>query len=180
MDYQMPGMDGITFSKKLRKNGFNGDIIFVSGFPEIVFDCFEINIFRFLKKPIKQNDLFAALDAFLYKNQKNYRFIILKNKGMEIKINYDDILYIEAFNKNSIIHLKEHKLIQAKSLSEIEKSLSKNNFIRTHRSFIVNLKYIKMTNKSQIYLDNGEIIKLSRNNFIKLKNMYNEFLKISN
>ena len=65
MDYQMEGIDGLETSRQIRKNKIDTTIIFLTSYPNIVFDTFEVNAYRFLVKPINYEKLSAALDDFL-------------------------------------------------------------------------------------------------------------------
>lgn len=103
----MPGMDGLTFSKELRKKGVKSEIVFVSAYPQNVFNVFEVGAFQFLIKPVEQKALERTLNAFLQETQKISKYMIIKHEGRDLKIDYNDILYIQASNKNSLIRLED-------------------------------------------------------------------------
>ena len=65
MDYQMEGADGIETARIIRKKNSDSIIIFVSAYPQIAMDTFEVNTFRFLAKPINKAKLFKAIDAYI-------------------------------------------------------------------------------------------------------------------
>ena len=102
----MPDLNGLEVANKLREKNVKSLIIFLTSYPDIVFDTFKVNAFRFLTKPINKDKLFDALnDISKYYNNDN--FIILTNNSSLSKINIDDIYFVEADNKSSIIHLSD-------------------------------------------------------------------------
>ena len=92
MDYQMDGIDGLETSRQIRKNKIDTAIIFLTSYPNIVFDTFEVNTYRFLVKPINYEKLSSALDDFLA-SQDDSNFILIKSDELNKRINIDDILY---------------------------------------------------------------------------------------
>ena len=80
MDYQMDDMDGLETSKRLRLKNSNVAIIFLTAFPKIVFQSFEVNTFRFLLKPIKKDELFKAVDDYLNSVQTDDFLIFMSNQ----------------------------------------------------------------------------------------------------
>jgi DNA-binding LytR/AlgR family response regulator len=81
------------------------------------------------------------------------------------RIIQDDIVYIEAFAHYIDIYTMNQKFSARKSIGAIEKELDKDMFIRCHRSYIVGLKYIKRMESSELELDNGNVIPISRRQY---------------
>ena len=98
MDYQMDEINGLETSRRLRKKNIQTPIIFLTSFPNIVFDTFEVNAYRFLVKPIDMEKLSSALDDFLKSTDDN-NFLLIKTDEDNKKINIDDIIYAEASDK---------------------------------------------------------------------------------
>ena len=94
MDYQMDDMDGLETSKRLRLKNSNVAIIFLTAFPKIVFQSFEVNTFRFLLKPIKKDELFKAVDDYLNSVQTD-DFLILNTNDGSWKVRLSEIIYVE-------------------------------------------------------------------------------------
>ena len=97
------------------------------------------------------------------KNKK----LLLKYRKKQILINYQDIIYCESRSNYTDIHLvsDNKKISYTKTLKTVENLLSGDNFLRCHKSFIVNVDYIESFNvkKMEIQLTNGDKIKISRN-----------------
>ena len=104
LDYKMPDIDGLTFSKMIRERFMNSKaIIFITAYPEIVYDTFEVRTHRFIQKPIDQNKFFEALDSYMSDISAEKKLII-KNGDFDIVINLDDIYYFEVSRKDTYIY----------------------------------------------------------------------------
>jgi len=179
MDYQMDSIDGLETAKKLREKNNNTDIIFITSFPQIVFDTFQYNTFRFLVKPIDYEKFCAALDD--YRKIKNTEiFIIIKTDDITKKIPASQIIYAEASDKYCYIRTAEENFLYKKTLSELEEILPKDIFFRCHRSYIVNFRHIVSHTNTDITLDNQEKALISKMKASSFKKTFVEFIKRTN
>ena len=176
MDYQMDKMSGLETSQRIFEKNISIPIIFLTSFPEIVYDTFKVNTFRFLVKPIDNRKLAEALDdlIILYSSE-NYIFVT--DRDISKRININDIYYAEARNKGSLVRLKENTLNCSSLLSDLERKLPKDRFFRSHKSFLVGFKYITEYDSSHITFVNGEKAKISRYRFSDFKKEYFNFMK---
>lgn len=122
-------------------------------------------------KPFKKDELQAQVElawhAFQVRQQNRQiefansilinSYFFIKDKQKLIKLAYSDILYAEACDNYSILFTKDSKYIVSYSLKHVENKLSKNEFFRVHRSFVVNLNHIQQINPKSILLDGKEI-----------------------
>ena len=175
MDYQMEGTDGMETSRRYRaEKSPDTTLIFVSSFPLIAIESFEVNTFRFLTKPIDKEKLFKAIDDYI--NSYTNRFIVLKSGNDHYRIKTDDIIYTEAKGKQTIVRTVSDAIIVSKPLREIEKYLSDDRFYRCQKSFIVNMMHIESFNTSEILLDNGEKAIIGRRMYIQFKSDFQKFI----
>ena len=123
LDYQMPGLNGLQTAKELRKINQQCTIIFLTSFPEIVYDTFQYETFRFLIKPLNINNLYEALNSYR-KKMDTYYPISINKEGDVIKISTKDIIYVEADGKNSIIRLTNDSIHCPKTLAKVYVGLS--------------------------------------------------------
>ena len=162
LDYQMDEMNGLELAEKLRneKNDLAA-IVFLTSYREIVYDCFNVNTYRFLVKPITEPVLTKVLDDFL-KTSIVFSRISLKKDGMTESINTKEIYYIEAFKKECTVHLRNEEKTYTCRLYEIKENLHPEFFFQTHRSFVVNMHYILKDDGKTITMSNGDEVPISK------------------
>lgn len=159
LDIRMKEMNGLDVAKKLRKEGYDGPIIFLTAFREYVFHGYEVRAMNYLLKPVKEEPLFLCLDEItknLYGNSYLYR-----NKQEIISIPYKDILsFSSSMHYVDILTVSEH-FCQYTTLNNIIEYLPKE-FIRTHKSCIVNMAHIYKISGSTIMLSNHMTTQIGR------------------
>lgn len=175
MDYQMKGLDGIETARKIREQNNECVIIFVSSYPDIAIDTFEVNAYRFLVKPIDKDKLFKSLDDFKKQTEAD-DFIVLKSRDEERIIRASEIIFCEAANKHSLLHTPNGIIESSKNIKEIGKQLKKEIFFRCHKAYIVSFPHIKSFDNKHITMDNGEQASISRNYLAAFKTAFQEYV----
>lgn len=179
MDYQFEGtgLDGITIAKELRIRGIDATIIFLSSYPSVVFQSFEVGTFRFLVKPIEEEKFNAALDSFLL-SMSEEKVLAVRVGGMNHFFKENTISYIEGYGKHCIIHFadKSEEFECHETLASVEERLSSKYFYRCYKSFIVNLKYVSSYSHTDVVLNNGESILISRTKYKEFTEIYSDYL----
>lgn len=180
LDIEMPNYAGYEIVNFF--NEINFEIIFITAYDKYAIKAFEVSAVDYLLKPIDIDRLKISVNKLTekIKNKKgneNYKIltntlqsneiknIIFNEKGSQIIIETENIIAIEAQESYSMIYTNEKKHIVSKNLKHFENVLKENlNFIRTHKSWIINtnnlIKYTK--SKLELELDNGLIAKLSK------------------
>lgn len=124
----------------------------------IVQEAIKTNASGYITKPIKKEDLFANVQLALKSTiQPTTAFLLVKENNETFNINYDEILFIESNSNYIIIHTKNKKVNTRQSLDWAESELSKSQFIRIHRSFIINLHAVEKMNVRCVYINNIEL-----------------------
>lgn len=176
LDYQMKEINGLDTARKIRHKNQRSAIIFLTSFSDIVYEAFEVNAFRFLLKPINQVKLFSALDDYM-KEQNTHASIQVDEDDNLITIYEDEIIYAEASGKHCYIRTPEKSFLYKKTLSELEDELPKFSFFRSHRTYLVNFKYIVSHTKTDILFNNNEKALISKLKLTEFKNAYITYLK---
>lgn len=144
LDVEMPGDTGFQLLDKLQ---FMPKVILTTSKTDYAYDAFQYHVTDYLKKPFSyirfQEAINKANDApkeMVAEPKKDDIFI--KSDGKLTRLYYDDILYIESIGDYVKYCTSEKKYIAHSTLKAVEEKLCKGNFMKVHRSFIVNLKKI--------------------------------------
>ncbi|KXK39231.1 MAG: response regulator transcription factor [Saprospiraceae bacterium] len=151
LDIQMPQLSGIEFLKTLRNPPC---VVFTTAYPDYAVEGFELDAVDYLLKPIsferflkavnKVSDRLAAQkginDHSTTEESEDFFFVKADKKLM--KVNFDDILYIEGLKDYVIIRQESGRIVTLQTMKSLEERLPPGMFIRIHRSYIVNLKRI--------------------------------------
>lgn len=179
LDIDMPVLDGMEVARLLRKNGYDKYIVFVTSHTAPVFDAFKYNAFRYLVKPIDQNQMTEALNSIfndIQEKNDNYINIDMDSNNI-VRVNIDDIRFLESFNRKVIFHLSKQDLVAAMKMKEVEALLNEYDFYKTHKSFIVNMKYVQSFNKMNVILMDENVVPLSRLKLSSFKLAFHEYIK---
>jgi len=186
LDISMPDMNGISLGKIVTKMYPNMKIVFITAYKDYAVDAFEIKAFDYLLKPYSETRIRNLLKSLV--NRETEVISSIKNSNLKkITVNIDerlyvislnDVDYIEASEKETLIFSNQKKYISKIKISKWEEMLKGYNFYRCHRSFIINLD--KITEIEQ-WFNSSWIIKIknyttaipvSRNNIKELKEIF--------
>ena len=161
LDIEMGDMNGMELARKLRSRGDMLPIVFVTGYSEFMQEGYDVEALHYLLKPVDKKRLFAVLDRYSERHRADSR-VILPCGGESVCVNTDDIVYLEAFGKKTQVMLKDgSEIVCSCGLSSAAEKLN-GGFILCHRSYIVNIGFIRSISKTDITLDSGRRIPLSR------------------
>ena len=175
LDVDMPGLSGEETAEYIIGLEKTLPIIFVTNHDDFVFSSFRYRPFGFLRKRYidsELEDIIKRLDKYLAEIERCYTFNS-HNKLISVRLN--DINYIEVYGHETLVHTANAVLTTSKALSAIEKELSEYGFIRTHKSYIVNTRYIFSVERNSIILSNGENLPVSRTKLTDVKQMMIKF-----
>lgn len=147
LDIEMPGINGVDFLKALKHPP---SVIFTTAYREYAVEAFDLDVIDYLLKPISLDRFFKATNRFFEKSNakvsvspKNDEFIDIKADKKYHKINIKNILYIEGLDDYIKLYLIDKNIVTYMRMYEIQQLLNPNLFIRIHRSYIINLKYVE-------------------------------------
>lgn len=164
LDIEMEKMNGVELAKKLREDNQEMQILFVTGFPDYMAEGYEVDALHYLMKPIVQEKFFGVMEKAVTYIKKAERLLFLQVNGEMIKLTTGSIVYVEVFSHSCILHTTQGTIETKISISELESKLGKD-FIRVHRSYLVNLEQIKKIAKTEISMENGSVVPLSRRKY---------------
>ncbi|MEQ1625321.1 MAG: LytTR family DNA-binding domain-containing protein, partial [Sediminibacterium sp.] len=177
-DIDMPDLSGIELLKSLKQPPV---FVFISAHSEHAAESYNLEVMDFIVKPVKLERLIKSVDRALdFLNQKEQLlttstskteavqqeaemdFFFIKENNTHIKINVEDVLYIESMGDFSKIMVKDNKSHMVLiSLKNLEKQLSPSKFMRVHKQFMVNLEQIVSISNNDLKLSNQQQIPVS-------------------
>ncbi|MFN7044911.1 MAG: LytR/AlgR family response regulator transcription factor [Flavobacterium sp.] len=160
LDINLHGKDtGILWAKEFVKNS---QIIFITGQTEkeTMLKAFEVNPVTYLTKPVKESDLIAAIELAKIKNKISY--VIVKNGFDEVKLNFEDILFLKSDKNYVDIQLINKTITVRNTLDNFYKELDSDVFCRVHRSYVVNKSKVTQKKSTSIKINEFEL-PISRN-----------------
>lgn len=175
LDYLMPTLNGMTVARALRQRNITCCIVFITSYPQFVYESFEVTPFRFYTKPFNLEQLTSLLNSFI-KQIKLLSPIIVINEGEQQVISPKDILYLEGNGKYCIIRVTNKTYYSSKTLAQVHALLPQHCFYRTHKSFVINLYSVSSFDKKSVMLINGELAKIGQGKFSKFKSIYKQFI----
>jgi len=159
VDIQMPDLTGIEFARSLENAP---KIIFTTAYEKYALEGFKLNAIDYLLKPFsyeeflkaaqkarKQSELEASTVPLI---EANSQFLFLKSEYKIRRINFNDILYIEGLKDYIKVYTtgEDKPVLSLNSMKSLEEKLPEDQFMRVHRSFIVNLNKISIIERSRI------------------------------
>ena len=168
LDIEMPGIDGITLAKRLRADSENVIIVFLTSHIEYALEGYEVNALRYLTKPVDTTKLREVL-RYIDDRKKKSSQIMIKEDGEEIIIDLNDILYMEAMDKNVRIVTSVKEYITRYNIGDYEEELKNNGFFRIHRGYLISLSRVRKIANNAVILDNDVSLPVSRSNMRALK-----------
>ena len=171
LDIQMPELSGVEFAKILPKDT---KIIFTTAFPQYALEGYKVNALDYLLKPISYEDFLRATEKAqdwynMIQKRETYnddRIMFIKSEYKLLRINLDDILYVEGLKDYVRICLKNgEKIMSLMSMKKLEDYLPSPEFLRTHRSYIVHMPEVRSIDRFRIVF--GDI-------FIPISDNYKE------
>jgi len=158
LDVQMPGFDGFEVVRRLKSKPY---IVFATAYDEFALKAFEENTVDYLLKPIDKRRLEKAIDKLhqLFDRQalrldENVKRLIARLSAQPVKrlqakvgdkivfVDISDVAYFEAKDKYTYLHTADQEYIVDFTLAELESKLDATEFVRIHRSTIVNLRHM--------------------------------------
>ena len=177
LDIIMPMFSGIDTCAEIRKENRHIKIIFLSVSPEFGVDAFRVKANGYLLKPLEPSKLFELMDEHLSENDEDSDFLIVKSTSMVRKVPLNTICYVEAQNKHILLYTSDNTILTlTMPLHQLVPQLNFPHFFQCHRSYIVNMNYIRSHCKNELIMHNGCTIPISRNIAKEFHDVYFTFL----
>ncbi len=170
LDIHMPELEGLQFLKLL---GGKSKIILTTAYPEYALEGYEHDILDYLLKPIlferflkavqkmtnqlQTNQSLAGKSSLPAQSEEDYIFVKTESRGKITRITINDILYIEAFGNYIGIHTYKGKTLTLVTMKDIETQIPSNQFVRIHKSYLVNITKIESIDSNQVFINKSPL-----------------------
>jgi DNA-binding LytR/AlgR family response regulator len=179
LDIQMPDLTGIQF---LKLCGSKCKVILTTAYPEYALDGYEHDVIDYLLKPIAFDRFLKAANKALAQimpvktasaaipsikniedpvvpaaSSQEYMFIKGESKNKFLKVNYDDILYIEGLKNYVSLFTADQRMVTYQTLRDLETQLPQPPFYRVHKSYIISIDKIRLVDGNQVYIGDQSI-----------------------
>lgn len=182
LDMIMSDRSGLDIGSLIRKADSNGVIIYITSSDDYAMEAYGVHAARYLLKPVSEENFFEAMN-FARSNtetRKEYLFPI-KTKEGTLSVSYSRIEYIENYSRTLNVCLDDGETIRSifirKSFDEeIREIAGDKNFLQVHKSFLINMKHVKKLEQSEIVMESGKKIPVSKTRAADVKRTYLQFL----
>ncbi len=174
LDVDFVGQDsnGMDIARKLREGNSHALIFFITNFIEYAPEGYEVQAFRYILKW----DLDAVLGRYLLQALEHLSaardVFQLQHNGILVELPFNDILYLEVLGHSVSVVTEQETYSITATLSSLEQQLERHGFLRVHKSFLVNMRYIKRFQCRELLLANGTVLRVSEKSYAEQKRKY--------
>ena len=178
LDVMMPGIDGMDAAREIRTFDDAADIVFLTSSPGFAYESYGVRALEYLLKPISGGLLFPVLDKLMLREQRPQDGLTLKAGATLVRVPFSRLSYVEVNGKHLYFHLADGTVREvAGSLKDYEPLLLvRPEFMRIHRSYIVNMLQIDELSPAGVHTFSGMNLPVSRLLYPQLQKDYMKLL----
>lgn len=176
LDILMAGQDGLQLAEALRAQGCDTDLVFVTISPEFALAGYSSFPVSYLLKPLTREKLAGVLDHCLERRQKHPPLILDTMGGGSVSVYPEELLYLEVFRKEVVIHCGGGSVSCQGPLHEVLARLPREQFYQCHRSYVVNLSFVTGIRRYAFLLQDGSEVPIAMRIYPQAQTRWMEFL----
>jgi DNA-binding LytR/AlgR family response regulator len=176
LDIEMKELDGIELAHRIRAKNMNSIIIFITNHKELMQSVFEVNAFHFLVKPIEFEKAKQVFLKAIYALKIGKLVFQYKIRKAVYSIFYTQIILFESYKRKITIYTENDTCDFYGSLNDIIDEVNHQVFVQVHKSYIVNMNYIKYMEREAIVLFNGQRICVTKKYHKTFNDAYSNFI----
>lgn len=179
LDIMLDDKNGIDVAKVIREKRYDGDIIFITSYREYAFESYDVRPLHYLEKTAGLDKLGEAVGRFLEKSSSS--MIYLANSRGALALDLSEIMYFEVLGHELVIHRSNGtKIRYRRSLRDMEELLPEDTFVRTQRSYMVNLAHVKEITRHAVTMNNGAEVPIGRGMYDNLRLKFLDYMAKKN
>ena len=178
MDIEMGQVTGVEAGKKLRESIANEFtvLLYVSAHSRYKNELVDLNVYRFIQKPIEKREFNLRLDRAINRILRQRQlpgmlFLTIKKNGRDEQIPMNSIVYLQSDARKIHLHTTDEIYTYYKKLTEEEKELDSNTFVRIHKSFLINFSHAKSISAKEVEMTDGAVLPIA--------NLYREQVRLA-
>jgi DNA-binding LytR/AlgR family response regulator len=176
LDVYMGTLTGVQTAERIRDIDTQVVIVFTTTSDDFTREGYRLNAYKYLLKPVVEEDVVDALElATLKRDKAQGATLAIVTDNVPVIIPLNDIIFVESSNRKSLIYTSHETYATTMTIDALEKLLPSPRFLRSHRSYIVNLDHVDDLEEDFI-MDNGEIAYVAVKNHRKIKHAYDDYL----
>lgn len=170
LDIEMPGMNGVELSHRIRQKDKRGEIIFLTSYKKYAIQGYTARAYAYLLKEEAENKLLPVIEKLAEAiGEKSRKVYVIETSSSLEKLVFDEIIYIYKGSKNCVFVTENGEKNQRISLENVYQTISSDEFVYVDKGKIVNIHHVKKVIKDTLYMSNGDEIVISRSNIKKVK-----------
>lgn len=180
LDVDMGKISGIDLAREIRKTRKNAVLIYVSNYLQYAPAGYEVNAFRYIEKNDLHHKLPLCFEQALAMHLKENACISITCEKEQVEIPVSSFVYAEVYQKTHslLLHLTQFRqdtMITNMTIRSLEESLKEQGFLRIHKSYLVNMSFIKSISSTVTILKNGETLPTSARGYQNIKALWLEW-----
>lgn len=175
LDIDMVPYNGITLAKRMRKLNSEAILIFVTNYIEYSPEGYEVQAFRFLLKSQLKEKLPSYFSDAMTELKHRKKALTISLNGEPINFELSDVIYLESDTRKIHLHTIQDStsgLSFYETLDHLSNQLESFGFLRTHKSYLVNIAYIENLHYNQVTLKDGTVLPVSERRYSALRKQY--------
>ena len=169
LDIYLTGLSGVETARRIRTYDNSVAIIFATTSLDHGVDSFEVRASDYLVKPFQEDAVTASLDWFFAHIPEPLRVLSIYSEGEWQKIPLSSILYVDVYGHQARIHTTGGELVTRRGLDELEAAIDSRDFLRCHRSFLVNLNHVEQVVGSDFRMDDQSLVPIRSANVAQVR-----------
>lgn len=175
LDIEMNELNGIQTTKELNIRSKSTIIFIVTAYQKYLDDAMDLNVFRYIDKPIQAKRLYNGLDKAIDLINNNEITFKTREDGI-VTIHKNDIIYVEVKRKTVYVNTIEKQYIAREKMDFFKENLIASYFAIPHVSYVINFNFVKKFQRDKVQLKNGQIISIAPKKQTEIKKKFMQFM----
>lgn len=175
LDIYMPDVSGVEVARAIRAKDSGVALIFATTSVDHGLESFDVQAADYLVKPFRESDVEETVAWCLSHLPDKMRSLCVNSNWEQTNIPIETITYIEILGHQSHIHLKNRVIVARRGLDELESDIASSDFLRCHRSYLVNLNYVQGVGETDFLLADGTKVPIASAGFAKIRQQFIEW-----